>query len=64
MYFGSGRAVIRIIDCKTGMVLGSVNLENEKEAGATYDHAGRKLLEKMSKNVADVVLQEMQKALE
>ncbi|MCC6397912.1 MAG: LPP20 family lipoprotein [Bacteroidetes bacterium] len=64
MYFGSGRAVIRIIDCKTGMVLGSVNMENEKEAGATYDHAGRKLLEKMGKSVADVVLQEMKKALE
>ncbi len=64
MYFGSGRVVIRIIDCKTGKLLGSVNLENEKEGGATYDHAGRKLLEKMGKSVGETVRLELKNALE
>jgi hypothetical protein len=64
IYFGSGRAVIRIIDCKTGMLLGNVTMEDVKEGGGTYDHAGGKILGKMGKSVAESVLTEMKKALE
>jgi len=64
MYFSAGRAIIRVIDCKTGLLLGNVNIEDGKEGGANYDQAGRKLLDKMGKSVAESVLKEMKKALE
>jgi len=64
MYFSSGRAIVRVIDCKTGMLLGNVNIEDGKEGGATYEHAGNKLLDKMGKSVAESVIKEMKKALE
>ncbi|HSQ75335.1 MAG TPA: hypothetical protein VLT13_07245 [Bacteroidota bacterium] len=64
MYFSSGRAIVRVIDCKTGMLLGNVNIEDGKEGGATYEHAGNKLLDKMGKSVAESVIAEMKKALE
>jgi hypothetical protein len=64
IFFSAGRAVVRVIDCKSGVVLGSVILENEKEGGATYENAGSKLLEAMSKKVGDRVKAEIDKALE
>jgi hypothetical protein len=64
MYFGAGRAVVRVLDCKTGVILGSVILENEKEGGATYENAGSRLLEAMAKKVGDRVKMELDKALE
>jgi hypothetical protein len=64
IYFSAGRAVVRVVDCKTGVVLGSVNLENEKEGGATYENAGSRLLEAMAKKVGDRVKTELDRALE
>ncbi len=64
MFFSSGRAVIRILDCETGVIIGTVSVEDQKEAGPNYDTAGRKALEKMAKKVAEDVLAEMQKSLE
>jgi hypothetical protein len=64
IYFSAGRAVVRVLDCKTGVVLGSVVLENEKEGGATYENAGSRLLEAMAKKVGDRVKAELDKALE
>ena len=64
MYFSAGRAVVRVLDCKTGVVLGSVVLENEKEGGATYENAGSRLLEAMAKKVGDRIKLELDKALE
>jgi hypothetical protein len=64
IYFGSGRAVVRILDCRTGVILGSVLLENEKEGGATYENACNKLLESMAKKVGERVKVELDKALE
>ncbi len=64
MYFSAGRAVVHVLDCKTGVVLGSVILENEKEGGATYQNAGSRLLEAMARKVGDLVKAEIDKALE
>lgn len=64
IFFSAGRAVVRVVDCKTGVVLGSVILENEKEGGATYENAGSRLLEAMAKKVGDRVKTELDKALE
>jgi hypothetical protein len=64
MYFGAGRVVLRILDCKTGRVLGSVLMEDQKEGGPTYDQAGRKLLEKMGRSASEQVRQEIKNALE
>jgi hypothetical protein len=64
MYFGVGRVVLRILDCKTGRVLGSVLMEDQKEGGPTYDQAGRKLLEKMGRSASEQVRQEIKSALE
>jgi hypothetical protein len=64
MYFGSGRVLLRILDCKTGRVLGSVVMEDQKEGGPTYEQAGRKLLEKMARTAAEQVREEMKNALE
>ena len=64
MYFSAGRAVVRVLDCKTGVILGSVVLENEKEGGATYENAGSRLLEAMAKKVGDRIKLELDKALE
>ena len=64
IYFSAGRAVVRVLDCKTGIILGSVILENEKEGGATYENAGSKLLEVMAKKVGERVKAELDKALE
>jgi hypothetical protein len=58
MYFSSGRAIVRVIDCKTGMLLGNVNIEDGKEGGATYEHAGNKLLDKMGKERGGIRHQE------
>jgi hypothetical protein len=63
MFFSSGRAVIKIIDCKSGLVLGGVNLENEKEGGSTYETAGARLLEKMGKKIGEQTKTEMDRAL-
>jgi hypothetical protein len=64
MCFSAGRAVVRVIDCKSGVILASVILENEKEGGATYENAGSRLLEAMAKKVGDRVKTELDKALE
>jgi hypothetical protein len=64
MYFGVGRVILRILDCKTGRVLGSVVMEDQKEGGPTYEQAGRKLLEKMARTASDQVREEIKKALE
>jgi hypothetical protein len=64
IYFSTGRAVVRVLDCKTGVILGSVVLENEKEGGASYENAGSKLLEAMAKKVGERVKSELDKALE
>lgn len=64
MYFGAGRVLLRILDCKTGRVLGSVVMEDQKEGGPTYEQAGRKLLEKMARTASEQVRQEMKNALE
>jgi hypothetical protein len=64
MYFGAGRVILRILDCKTGRVLGSVVMEDQKEGGPTYEQAGRKLLEKMARSASDQVREEIKKALE
>lgn len=64
MYFGAGRVLLRILDCKTGRVLGSVVMEDQKEGGPTYEQAGRKLLEKMARSASEQVRQEMKNALE
>jgi hypothetical protein len=64
MYFGVGRTLLRIIDCKTGRVLGSVVMEDQKEGGPTYEQAGRKLLEKMARAASDRVREEVKSALE
>ncbi len=64
MYFGAGRVILRILDCKTGRVLGSVVMEDQKEGGPTYEQAGRKLLEKMARTAAEQVRTEVKKALE
>lgn len=64
IYFSNGRAVVRVIDCKSGVVLGSVILENEKEGGATYENAGNRLLEAMAKKVGERIKAEIDKALE
>jgi len=63
MFFSSGRAVIKIIDCKSGLVLGGVNLEDQKEGGPTYETAGARLLQKMGKKIGEQTKGEMDKAL-
>jgi hypothetical protein len=63
MFFSMGRAVIKIIDCKSGLVLGGVNLEDQKEGGPTYETAGARLLQKMGKNIGELTKMEMDKAL-
>jgi hypothetical protein len=63
MFFSMGRAVIKIIDCKSGLVLGGVNLEDQKEGGPTYETAGARLLQKMGKKIGEMTKMEMDKAL-
>ena len=64
MYFGAGRVLLRILDCKSGRVLGSVVMEDQKEGGPTYEQAGRKLLEKMARSASEQIREEMKNALE
>lgn len=64
IYFGAGRTVLRILDCRTGRVLGNVILEDQKEGGSSFEQAGRKVLEKMGRTVAQQVREQMRKALE
>jgi len=53
IFFSSGTAVIRAIDAKTGRILASVSLDNEKEGGGSYEVAGVRLLQKMGKRIGD-----------
>ena len=53
IYFSSGTAVVRAIDAKSGQVLASVSLDNEKEGGGSYEVAGMRLLQKMGKKIGE-----------
>ena len=51
IFFSSGKAVVRAIDPRTGQVVASVALENEKEGGSSFQVAGMRLLQKMGKKI-------------
>jgi hypothetical protein len=51
IYFSSGTAVVRAIDAKSGQILASVSLDNEKEGAGSYEAAGMRLLQKMGKKI-------------
>ena len=53
IYFSSGTAVVRAIDAKSGQILASVSLDNEKEGGGSYEVAGMRLLQKMGKKIGE-----------
>jgi hypothetical protein len=53
IFFSSGTAVVRAIDAKSGQILGSVSLDNEKEGGGSYEVAGMRLLQKMGKKIGE-----------
>jgi hypothetical protein len=53
IYFSSGTAVVRAIDAKSGQILASVSLDNEKEGGGSYEAAGMRLLQKMGKKIGE-----------
>ena len=53
IFFSSGTAVVRAIDAKSGQVLASVSLDNEKEGGASYEVAGMRVLQKMGKKIGE-----------
>jgi hypothetical protein len=53
IYFSSGTAVVRAIDAKSGQILASVSMDNEKEGGGSYEVAGMRLLQKMGKKIGE-----------
>jgi hypothetical protein len=53
IFFSSGTAVVRAIDAKSGQILASVSLDNEKEGGGSYEAAGMRLLQKMGKKIGE-----------
>ncbi len=53
IFFSSGTAVVRAIDARSGQILASVSLDNEKEGGGSYEAAGMKLLQKMGKRIGE-----------
>jgi hypothetical protein len=53
IYFSSGTAVVRAIDARSGRILASVSLDNEKEGGGSYEVAGMRLLQKMGKKIGE-----------
>ena len=53
IFFSSGTAVVRAIDAKSGQILASVSLDNQKEGGGSYEAAGMRLLQKMGKKIGE-----------
>jgi hypothetical protein len=53
IFFCSGTAVVRAVDARSGQILASVSLDNEKEGGGSYEVAGMRLLQKMGKRIGE-----------
>jgi len=64
VFFCTGTATIRAIDAKSGRVLASVSVENEKEGGGNYEVAGTRLLQRIGKKIGEDVKVELDKNLQ
>jgi len=64
MFFCTGTATIRAIDAKSGRVIASVSVENEKEGGGNYEVAGTRLLQRIGKKIGEEVKMELDKNLQ
>jgi hypothetical protein len=64
MFFCTGTAVIRAIDAKSGRVIASVSVENEKEGGGNFEVAGTRLLERIGKKIGEEIKIDLDKNLQ
>lgn len=63
IFFSTGSVTIRVIDSKTGRIIATAALDNEKEGGNSYEVAGMKLLQRMGKQVGEEIKTSIDKTL-
>jgi len=64
IFFSTGSATIRVIDTRTGRIIASAALDNEKEGGNSYEVAAMKMLQRIGKQLGDEIKANVDKALQ
>ncbi len=64
IYFTTGSATIRVIDVKSGKIIASAALDNEREGGNSYEVAGMKILQRLGRQVGDEIKASVDKVLQ
>ena len=63
LFFCTGSIVLRVVDTKTGRILASASLDNEKEGGNSYEVAGTKILQRLGRQLAEEVKSNIDRAM-
>ena len=64
MFFSTGTASIQVIEVRSGRIIASASLNDEKEGGNTYEIAGSKLLNRMGDRIGAEIKEQMDKVLQ
>ncbi|MBI3111887.1 MAG: LPP20 family lipoprotein [Ignavibacteriales bacterium] len=64
IFFTTGSVTIRVIDVKSGKIIASAALDNEREGGNSYEVAGMKILQRLGREVGEEIKASVDKALQ
>ena len=64
IFFTTGSVTIRVIDVKSGKIIASAALDNEREGGNSYEVAGMKILQRLGRQVGEEIKASVDKALQ
>lgn len=63
IFFSTGTAIVRVVDSKTGQIIANAKIENEREAGNSYEVAGLKLLQRIGRQIGEEIRTKLRSAL-